>query len=38
MILVVALIVNNIQRCYPVFWISPPAAKPVLPQDSNLKS
>lgn len=38
MILAVALIVNNIQRCYPVFWISPPAAKPVLPQDSNLKS
>jgi CBS-domain-containing membrane protein len=38
MILAVALIVNNIQRRYPVFWISPPAAKPVLPQASNLKS
>ncbi|KAJ6188036.1 hypothetical protein N7519_002944 [Penicillium mononematosum] len=38
MILAVALIMNNIQRRYPVFWISPPAAKPVLPQASNLKS
>ncbi|KAG0159652.1 HPP family protein [Penicillium digitatum] len=37
MILIVALILNNIQRRYPVFWISPPAAKPVLPQTSNSK-
>ncbi|CAG8891771.1 unnamed protein product [Penicillium egyptiacum] len=37
MILGVALVVNNIQRRYPVFWISPPAAKPVLPQASNSK-
>ncbi|KAJ5960728.1 uncharacterized protein N7479_007878 [Penicillium vulpinum] len=37
MLLVVALIVNNIQRRYPVFWISPPAPKPVLPQASNSK-
>ncbi|KAJ5163883.1 uncharacterized protein N7500_005713 [Penicillium coprophilum] len=37
MVLAVALIVNNIQRRYPVYWISPPAAKPVLPQASNSK-
>ncbi|KXG48547.1 uncharacterized protein PGRI_024170 [Penicillium griseofulvum] len=37
MLLAVALIVYNIQRRYPVFWISPPAAKPVLPQVSNSK-
>ena len=37
MLLAVALIVNNIQCRYPVFWISPPAAKPVLPQVSNSK-
>ncbi|KAJ5499468.1 hypothetical protein LT330_000342 [Penicillium expansum] len=37
MILMVALILNNIQRRYPVFWISPPAPKPVLPQTSNSK-
>ncbi|KAJ5513811.1 hypothetical protein N7463_003363 [Penicillium fimorum] len=37
MLLAVALIVNNIQRRYPVFWISPPAAKPVLPQAGNSK-
>ncbi|KAJ5822457.1 HPP family protein [Penicillium robsamsonii] len=35
MILIVALILNNIQRRYPIFWISPPTAKPVLPQTSN---
>ncbi|KAJ5410906.1 uncharacterized protein N7487_005265 [Penicillium crustosum] len=35
MILVVALILNNIQRRYPVFWINPPAAKPVLPKVSK---
>ena len=27
----VALVVNNIQRRYPVFWIAPPKPKPVLP-------
>ncbi|KAJ5384196.1 HPP family protein [Penicillium concentricum] len=37
MLLLMALIVNNIQRRYPVFWITPPAAKPVLPQASNSK-
>ncbi|KAJ5835307.1 hypothetical protein N7447_001333 [Penicillium robsamsonii] len=37
MLLAVALIVNNIQRRYPVFWISLPAAKPVLPQGRNSK-
>ncbi|KJK68682.1 HPP family protein [Aspergillus parasiticus SU-1] len=37
MILAVALIINNIQRRYPVFWISPAAPKPVLPQTSGGK-
>lgn len=30
-ILFVALVVNNIQRRYPTFWISPPKPKPALP-------
>ncbi|KAE8340604.1 hypothetical protein BDV24DRAFT_133510 [Aspergillus arachidicola] len=37
MILAVALIINNIQRRYPVFWISPAAPKPVLPPTSGGK-
>ena len=35
MILAVALLVNNIQRRYPVFWISPPKPKVGLPQASG---
>lgn len=37
MILAVALVINNIQRRYPVFWISPAASKPVLPQANGGK-
>lgn len=32
MVLAVALVLNNIQRRYPTFWISPPKPKSVLPQ------
>ena len=35
MILAVALVVNNIQRRYPVFWISPPKPQPTLPQPNG---
>ncbi|KAJ5146288.1 HPP family protein [Penicillium bovifimosum] len=37
MILAVALVVNNIQRRYPVFWISPAKPKPALPQPNGAK-
>ena len=35
MVLATALLLNNIQRRYPVFWISPDAAPPVKPSESR---
>ncbi|KAF9882629.1 hypothetical protein FE257_005824 [Aspergillus nanangensis] len=32
LLLVVALLINNIQRRYPVFWIAPPKPAQILPQ------
>ncbi|KAA8649155.1 HPP family protein [Aspergillus tanneri] len=37
MILAVALLVNNIQRRYPTFWIAPPKPKAALPQTNPPK-